>query len=90
VNVNGQPQVVSVMTTERLYIPISCNIHDHIEIEALKRTIGPIKFMKDSELITVHDRISTWEVKGGVEYLITRGGLRIRFDDLKEVFGVPV
>lgn len=78
------------MSTDRLYIPISCNIHDHIETEAVKRTLGMIIFKNEDSVVQVRDRIRSWESKAGVEYLLTQGGQRIRFDDLIEVFGVSV
>ena len=72
----------------RPYTPISCDYVDYIEHLATLRRAVDIEYRLDGQpQIQKDDRIKTWENESGVEYLISRSGLKIRMDDIIAING---
>lgn len=74
---------------KRAYTPVSCDFMDQIERFAITQHSGSIRFRDALGIETqVEDRVKTWLAKDGVEYLITESQLKIRLDDIIELFGL--
>lgn len=75
-------------TDTRPYKPISCDYVDYIEHLATLRQSVDIEYKQEGEIVIQKDDIiKTWENEGGVEYLYSRGGLKIRMDDIVAIGG---
>jgi transcriptional antiterminator Rof (Rho-off) len=68
------------------YTPISCTLHDQLEVLAMHRRPCRIIYRDEggSER-TIHDRPVDIAVSGGEEVLVLAGGERIRLDRLVSI-----
>lgn len=70
------------------YVPIDCSVHDRLEALAVKRRPCVIRYTRgrsDDAVVEVRGRIVDIGADGGVEYLTTDGGVRVRLDRLRSV-----
>lgn len=70
------------------YLPIDCSLHDRLEELATLRQPARIEYRDEKgEMRTAEDTIQDVYAEGGVEYLRTAGGDRIRLDRIEDVDG---
>lgn len=63
------------------YQPISCDIYDHIEIFAMRKTLVDIEYRDDSDqLLLLKTRILDTKVAKKEEFIILENGQEIRMD----------
>ncbi len=76
------------MKASEMYIPVSCDFVDQIEILATKRKEVEVVYHDvASEERILRTVIKSWETKKKVEYLITISDERIRLDRIKSIDG---
>lgn len=73
----------------KLYTPIDCSLHDHLESAATLGTLVKIVYDNGGGRTETEDRLTDVYTKDKEEFLETAGGLRIRLDMLEAVDGVP-
>lgn len=72
------------------YQPIDCTFLSKLEDAATLGHFGSIIYQaEDGAIVHCEDRIITWIAENGIEYLLTRGGQKIRMDRLIKVFDMP-
>ena len=64
------------------YKPVACDFVDQIEIAALRKKTGLIRFLDEGVEKEIQDQVINWETENKIEYLITRQGRRIRLDQI--------
>jgi Rho-binding antiterminator len=86
------PYQIDAMATPPLaYVPISCDIHDRLEICALTRKPTQILLRDGDSEVAVQRRnvvITDVYARGGAEYLVLSTGETLRFDQLAGVDGI--
>jgi len=70
------------------YIPVACDVVDHIEIFATTRQKVSIVLGGFENQIRFKGVIKTWYTKDKVEYLQLVGGCFVRLDKLVEIGGI--
>ncbi|MBR9921589.1 MAG: hypothetical protein GYB31_12190 [Bacteroidetes bacterium] len=71
------------------YKPVACDFVDQIEIAALKKKHGLIRFMEAGHEHEISDRIVSWKTENKEEFLITRQGRIIRLDQILWLIDQP-
>lgn len=64
------------------YVPVACEIVDHIEILATQRKTVEIEYKKGNNIASTAAVIKTWFTKGKEEFLETKLGKKIRLDSI--------
>ena len=68
------------------YKSVSCDFYDELENLAILGKDCDISYWNENEVkITIRDRIKNLFASGGIEWLETANGLKIRLDKLIEV-----
>jgi len=71
---------------EKEYTPISCDYVDYIEHLATLNEVVSIKYLVGQLTKTANeDQLLTWKNEGGEEFLYTKNGLKIRFDQIVSI-----
>ena len=70
------------------YTPISCHFYDELELLALRKKPCKIIFYhQNGQKQQIEDIILDFQIDNKAEYIILKGGLKIRLDYLKSVDG---
>jgi len=65
------------------YQPISCDIYDHIEIFAMRKTMVDVEYRDDSDQVQqLQSRILDTKVANKEEFILLESGQEIRMDKL--------
>lgn len=77
-------------TVKDSYKPISCNVYDKLESDAVTGKISRIQYKIEGEVLSIQSKIKTFKIKGGAEYMILENGSEIRLDHIISFNDSPV
>lgn len=64
------------------YIPVNCELVDHIEIHATKNRLVSLEYWTPNRTAIIREKqiIKTWTTENSVEFLISENNRKIRLD----------
>ena len=68
------------------YKPVACDFVDQVEIAALRKTKGRIRYLDGDTEVEIEDQVVDWQTKNKEEFLVTANGLKIRLDQVIQLF----